>query len=161
MVKATKGRKHWRLVMSRSVADASTNFIKASCAQFSGKSVLHGMNENQAIILSMAMRQLPGRVKVEDASKLLGFTDDDFTILMGDQRLKLKPLGNPARNAPKMFAATRLLELAANPDWLDQASNAVRRHHQKKRLSASTHASRKSLAANDEHTMGMETEPGN
>ena len=91
------------------------------------------MNEELFTMLAMALRQMPGRVDVQQVAKGLGFTEDDITILMADPKLNLQPLGNPAPNAHKYFAAAHILRLANNPEWLDKASNAIRRHHLKKR----------------------------
>jgi hypothetical protein len=91
------------------------------------------MNEELLTMLALALRPLPARIGVEHLTKVLGFTDDDITILMADPKLDLKPLGNPAPNAPKYFAAAHILKLANNPEWLDKASNAIRRHHLQKR----------------------------
>lgn len=91
------------------------------------------MREELFTMLAMALRQQPARIDVEHLTKLLGFSDDDITILMADTKLDLKPLGNPAKNAPKYFATAHILKLANNPEWLDKASNAIRRHHLQKR----------------------------
>jgi hypothetical protein len=48
-------------------------------------------------------------------AKLLGFAEHDVPILMAAKRLI--PLGYPAPNAPKWFAAVEILRLATNPDW--------------------------------------------
>lgn len=91
------------------------------------------MNEELFTMLAMALRQQPARIRVAEVQKLLAFTDDDITILMGDPKLDLKPLGNPAQNAPKFFATAHILKLANNPTWLNRASDAIRKHHLKKR----------------------------
>jgi hypothetical protein len=106
------------------------------------------MNDEIAGIIFMAIRELPGRVGVEQAAKLLGFNADDMTILMGEPRLELKPLGNPAPNAPKYFSTVQLIRFASNPDWLDKASNAIRRHHLAKRK-ASNRPSGGIMSGND------------
>jgi hypothetical protein len=94
------------------------------------------MNDEMFTMLSMSLRQLPARINVEQVEKLLGFTHDDITILMAEPKLELKPLGSPAPNAPKYFATVQILNLANKPDWLDRASNAIRRHHLQKRKRA-------------------------
>lgn len=91
------------------------------------------MNDENIILESMAIRQLPGRVNAEQAAKVLGFTLDDLTILMGDTRLNFTPLGKPAPNAPKFFAAAKVLRWAGDADWLDKATNTIRKHHLDKR----------------------------
>ena len=91
------------------------------------------MTEDLITMLSMSLRQLPARIGVEQMTKILGFNEDDITILMADSKLDLKPLGNPAQNAPKYFATARVLRLGNDPTWLDRASSAIRRHHLQKR----------------------------
>jgi len=91
------------------------------------------MNEELFTMLAMALRQQSARIRVAEVQKLLGFTDDDITILMADPKLGLKPLGSPAQNAPKFFATVTILRLANDPEWLDKASNAIRRYHLTKR----------------------------
>lgn len=64
---------------------------------------------------------------------MLAFSLDDLTILLGDPKVDFKPLGNAAQNAPKIFSTAYILRLAANPAWLDKASEAIRKHHLRKR----------------------------
>ena len=45
---------------------------------------------------------------------------DDLTV-------KLEPLGDPAPNAPKWFAALEVIGLAADRDWLNPESGALLR----------------------------------
>jgi hypothetical protein len=60
---------------------------------------------------------------VAQTAKLLGFAIHDVQILMGTG--KLVPLGDPAPNAPKWFAAVQILRLAADDDWLHKATKKV------------------------------------
>jgi hypothetical protein len=53
----------------------------------------------------------------------LGFKDHDIPVLI-KARLLL-PLGRPAPNAVKYFAASQVEELAANPEWLAKATQTV------------------------------------
>ena len=57
----------------------------------------------QATLATWAARSLPARLDVAQTSKLLGFGEQDIQILMSAG--KLTPLGDPAPNAPKWFAA--------------------------------------------------------
>ena len=43
----------------------------------------------------------------------------------------LKPLGNPAQNGIKFFAAPELLELVKDRAWLVKVTNAVNQHWQR------------------------------
>jgi hypothetical protein len=54
-----------------------------------------------------------------------------FRILMAVR--KLTPLGDPAPNAPKWFAAVEMIQLAADPDWLHKATKEVARYWRNKR----------------------------
>ena len=41
---------------------------------------------------------------------------------------KLTPLGDPAPNAPKWFAAVEMIRLAADQDWLHKATKEITKH---------------------------------
>jgi len=62
--------------------------------------------------------------------KLLGFTENDIQILMGVG--KLTPLGDPAPNAPKWFAAVAMVRLAADEDWLHRTTKEIAKHWRNK-----------------------------
>jgi hypothetical protein len=62
-----------------------------------------------------AAKNLPARLDVLATAKLLGFAEHDVQILMAVG--KLTPLGDPAPNAPKWFAAVEMIRLAAHKDW--------------------------------------------
>jgi hypothetical protein len=94
--------------------------------------VLSGMTIEPEILNVMALRQLPARLQVDQVAKLLGFSADDIAIVAGDPKL-LKPLGSPAANAPKYYAAAEVLQKSVDLDWLDSASARIRRHHASKR----------------------------
>jgi hypothetical protein len=47
-------------------------------------------------------------------AKLLGFTESDMQTLLAMG--KLTPLGDPAPNAPKWFAAIEIIRLTADQD---------------------------------------------
>ena len=46
---------------------------------------------------------------------------------------KLEPLGDPAANAPKWFAAVEVIRLAADREWLNKATREVSKHWRYKR----------------------------
>ena len=97
-------------------------------------SVLNRVNyDTSALFLFLTQRQLPARLNVEQAAELLGFTTSDLTIIMSDSGVALKPLGSPAPNAPKYFAAFDVLNLAGDPKRLGRATEAVRKHHLRRR----------------------------
>jgi len=46
---------------------------------------------------------------------------------------KLTPLGDPAPNAPKWFAAVEMMRLAADQGWLHKATKEIAKHWWHKR----------------------------
>ncbi len=72
------------------------------------------------------MRTLPARMHVKEAAWYLGFGVHDIPILVS--KGLLKPLGNPAPNGGKYFAASVLAELRLDVGWLARASNAIVGH---------------------------------
>ena len=71
-------------------------------------------------------RRLPGRLNTTEAAMLLGMQEHDIAPLIA-ARLLL-PLGKPAQNAPKYFAAIDILARAENRDWLSEATKAIAKH---------------------------------
>ena len=91
------------------------------------------MDDNvlQAAVAAWAARGLPARLDAASAAKLLGFAEHDIQVLL--RTGKLTPLGDPAPNAPKWFAAIELIRLAADRDWLSRASREVSKYWRHKR----------------------------
>ena len=75
-------------------------------------------------------RRLPARLTTEQAAVLLGFQPHDIQALT--RARLLKPLGSPAHNAPKHFAACEIEARAADSDWLNKATKAVSKHWSEK-----------------------------
>src|SRR6266446_4390134 len=75
-------------------------------------------------------RRLPGRLNTSETGLLLGFQEHDIAPLVSAKLLA--PLGKPAPNAPKYFAATEIVERAADSEWLAQATKALAKHWQRK-----------------------------
>ena len=98
----------------------------------------------QAAMATWVARDLPARLDVAETSKLLGFAQHDIQILMAVG--KLTPLGDPAPNAPKWFAAVEMLRLAADQDWLHKATKELSKYWRHKRERRQTPA-RSCLAA--------------
>ena len=46
---------------------------------------------------------------------------------------KLTPLGDPASNAPKWFAAVEMIRLAGDQDWLHKATREISKYWRQKR----------------------------
>lgn len=84
-----------------------------------------------SVMLAWARRNLPARLSALEVAKLLGFAEHDIPILMAAG--KLTPLGNPARNAPKWFAAVEIIRLATDVDWLHKATKELARYWRSKR----------------------------
>lgn len=82
-------------------------------------------------IAAWASRGLPARLDVAQTAKQLGFAEHDIQILMAAG--KLTPLGDPAPNAPKWFAAVEIIRLALDQDWLNRATREVGKYWRRKR----------------------------
>jgi hypothetical protein len=85
----------------------------------------------QATLATWAAENLPARLDVAATANLLGFLEHDIQILMVVG--KLTPLGDPAPNAPKWFAAVEMIRLAADQDWLDKATKEIAKYWRNKR----------------------------
>jgi hypothetical protein len=83
-------------------------------------------------------RRLPARLNTTETSVLLGVQEHDIPALIA-ARLLL-PLGKPAPNAPKYFAAVEIVERAADPGWLAEATKALAKHWQRKNQRKFDHA---------------------
>jgi hypothetical protein len=90
-----------------------------------------GNDVTQAVMATWAARGLPARLGVAETAKLLGFAEHDVQILMASG--KLSPLGDPAPNAPKWFAAMEIIALAADNSWLNRATKEISKHWRQKR----------------------------
>jgi hypothetical protein len=85
----------------------------------------------QAALATWVARNLPARLDVVATAKLLGFAEHDIQILMAVG--KLTPLGDPAPNAPKWFAAVEMIRLAADQEWLHKATKEISKYWRQKR----------------------------
>src|ERR1700730_8412344 len=70
--------------------------------------------------------RFPARSNTLEVAVLLGFQEHDIAPLVVAKLLT--PLGKPAPNAPKYFAAIEVLACSENRDWLSQATRAIARH---------------------------------
>ena len=75
-------------------------------------------------------RRLPGRINTSETALLLGFQEHDITPLVAAKLLV--PLGRPAANAPKYFAAVEVIGKAGDAHWLSQATRALGKYWQNK-----------------------------
>ena len=71
-------------------------------------------------------RRLPGRLNTSDTAVLLGIHEHDVPVLVA-ARLLL-PLGKPAANAPKYFAAVEVTARAKDCEWLAEATKVLAKH---------------------------------
>jgi hypothetical protein len=71
-------------------------------------------------------QRLPARLNTSETALLLGFQEHDIAPLIAAKLLV--PLGKPAPNAPKYFAAVEIVERAANSEWLSTATKAIAKH---------------------------------
>jgi hypothetical protein len=85
----------------------------------------------QTTLATWAARGLPARLDVAATAKLLGFTESDMQVLMAVG--KLTPLGDPAPNAPKWFAAVEIIRLATDQEWLHKATKEIAKYWKIKR----------------------------
>jgi hypothetical protein len=88
-------------------------------------------NVMQAAMATWAFKDLPARLDVAATAKLLGFPEHDIQILMAVG--KLTRLGDPAPNAPKWFCAVKVIQLAADREWLHKATREISKHWRNKR----------------------------
>jgi hypothetical protein len=96
------------------------------------------MHEDQyAIVVNCwAALRLPGRIDVSVAAKVLGVAEHDIPILISEGLLA--PLGKPAPNAPKWFAAIQIVRLATDAEWMNRATQRLSAHWRKKRARLQT-----------------------
>ena len=71
----------------------------------------------------MLLGQLPARLTAEQVAWMLNCQPADVPVLVAARLLK--PLGNPPANTVKFFAATDLLELIKDRNWLAKATNTL------------------------------------
>ena len=88
-------------------------------------------NLTPAAVATWAARDLPARLDVRETVKLLGFAEHDIQILIAVD--KLTPLGDPAANAPKWFAAVEMIHLATDHDWLHKSTREISKYWRNKR----------------------------
>jgi hypothetical protein len=94
------------------------------------------MKEEQHQFLRL-VGQLPARLTAEQAAWVLNCQPHDMPILVAARLLK--PLGNPAANGIKFFAASELLELVKDRAWLVKVTNAVNQHWHKQNTRKKNH----------------------
>ena len=76
----------------------------------------------------LSIPRLPARLTAEQAGIELGFSTHDIPILAN--RKLLIPLGKPARNSVKYFAAVDIKSKVDDVGWLNRATEAIQKHWQ-------------------------------
>ena len=72
------------------------------------------------------MSGLPARWITSEVAELLGFQEHDIAPLVAARLLT--PLGKPAPNVPKFFAAVEVVAFSENRDWRSHATKSISRH---------------------------------
>jgi len=88
-------------------------------------SARHASSVHETIAL-LNCRRLPGRLNVTETAILLGFKEHDIAPLIAAKLLI--PLGKPAQNAPKYFAAVEITARVEDPGWLSEATKALAKY---------------------------------
>jgi hypothetical protein len=83
-------------------------------------------NSLQDALAVLNCHRLPARLNTSEVAILLGFQEHDIAPLVAARLLS--PLGKPAPNAPKYFAAVEIERCAQDADWLSQATRALAKH---------------------------------
>ena|ERR1035438_6224704 len=82
------------------------------------------MNQLQREFLLLA--NPPFRLRKRETAWLLGFEEQDVTVLVANGLLK--PLGHPSQSGSKYFATFELQALRTDARWLAKASDAIVKH---------------------------------
>jgi hypothetical protein len=82
-------------------------------------------------------RRLPGRLNTSEVAVVLGFQEHDIALLVAAKLLL--PLGKPAPNAPKYFAAVEVAERASDSEWLSNATKQLAKYGLQKNQRKSAH----------------------
>jgi hypothetical protein len=90
--------------------------------------MLSGKNQPtaQEKLALLNCRRLPARLNTSETALLLGLQEHDIAPLIAAKLLS--PLGKPAQNAPKYFAAVEILGRAEDREWLSNATKAIAKH---------------------------------
>jgi hypothetical protein len=75
-------------------------------------------------------RRLPARLDTSETASLLGFQEHDIAVLVATKLLT--PLGKPAPNAPKYFAALDVTAAAEDREWLARATRIIAKRWREK-----------------------------
>lgn len=87
------------------------------------------MNDDQRQFLAL-LGQPPARLAVEQVAWLLNCQPHDIPVLMAARLLK--PLGQPAPNGAKWFAAAELTALTRDRAWLTRVTHTLQEYWRRK-----------------------------
>jgi hypothetical protein len=108
-----------------------TSSLSPSKKQVPSETALHRKSaQERERIQFLNLRLLPARLSVQRAAWVLGLRPHEIQILVS-YRL-LKPIGTPARNAPKFFATGYIRGLAENYGWQDLSTATLQEYWKKK-----------------------------
>ena len=79
------------------------------------------MNQEKNDFLALPVP--PARLTITETAWLLGFTEQDISVLVSVSLLK--PLGRPPASGSKYFATVELQNLRNDTRWLARASDAI------------------------------------
>jgi hypothetical protein len=99
---------------------------KGGAVMFHSKKVTTG----QEMLAILNCHRLPGRLTTAETAVILGFQEHDIAPLVAAKLLN--PLGRPAPNAPKYFAAVEVQACAEDREWLSKATKALTQHWHRK-----------------------------
>lgn len=94
------------------------------------------LDKVNTLTMDMFTQGMPARLDSTRTAKVLGFQEHDVPVLVN--RGLLQPLGKPAQNARKYFAAVEILALAGDPAWLNKATRILYHHWQEKNANRSS-----------------------
>ena len=104
--------------------------IRDMAQNFSGRIRMSGAINQSRCVMETALTYTLQRVCWQFFGSLT-FAESDIQVLMAVG--KLTPLGDPAPNAPKWFAAVEMIQLAADKDWLHKATKEISKFWRLKR----------------------------
>lgn len=78
----------------------------------------------------LALPVPPARLTITETAWLLGFAEQDISVLVSAGLLK--PLGHPPQSGSKYFASADLQELRNDTRWLARASDVIVNHWKRK-----------------------------
>ena len=92
---------------------------------------------NNELVALLNTRRLPGRLNLNQAAAVLGFSPHDLPVLTSKKLMRA--LGKPTQNTTKYYAAREMESLAGDSEWLSKATQTLSDHWRTKN-SARGHA---------------------